>query len=479
MHAPRESASDPDPAPGVATVAPGQTAGAEPTTQQEPTVDPEPARPKAKVSISHSEIMRDAFRGVLFALAIVLLRLPFDRAEPVNDFRLLAYNITQHVLAANAGQAFSVAVVDISQYSNAEPVGKGDAAHTPREPLKNLIKVIAKGHPRAIGIDIDFSPDQNGYIDPNDPNFFQFCQSIKKTTGVPVFLGVERTAALQPDYWLGNSDYADLAASLVVPNGRTQMLYTWTQVGGDATPCITMAAALARADYSSSDKQGNRVPRWLKWALEERIPQTLPRGVRAEGFVVDYGHLAQLSNPSGRIAAVSLFSTDSAALSKEFQNRVALIGDATAGLTGDQFVVADYPSPVPGTLLHACAADTLIRAPLYDFTFPGRLAIDLTVASIIVFTVAALRWREGESETVEALGEQLHKHHLAVTWVVVSTALVIGILQVYRTRVLWDDFPFVVVGLFSHRPAEKWFNATIRKVRRFMRRRPHGRRKTS
>jgi hypothetical protein len=82
--------------------------------------------------------------------------------------------LVQSLLASDLeSQELPIQVVDIGGLEKAPVLGGNDVA-TPRTELFGLIKAIANEGPRAIGVDIDFSPDRNGYKNPaEDPFFFR------------------------------------------------------------------------------------------------------------------------------------------------------------------------------------------------------------------------------------------------------------------------------------------------------------------
>lgn len=59
------------------------------------------------------------------------------------------------------------------------------------------MKAIANGRPRAIGIDIDFSPSNSGFATPRDAEALQAFLSIRKQ-GIPVYVGVFESVVRPP-----------------------------------------------------------------------------------------------------------------------------------------------------------------------------------------------------------------------------------------------------------------------------------------
>jgi hypothetical protein len=113
----------------------------------------------------------------------------------------------------------------------------------------------------------------------------------------------------------------------------------------------------------------------------------------------------------------------------------------------DVFVVPGKPSPYAGVLIHACAAYTLIRAPLYQLTPPGRALFDFLFASAIVLILALIRWHY-ETRAGRPVAEI--RLHVLLTIVTIGIVVFGAVVLVNVTRLMWDDFILVVAALLLH-----------------------------
>jgi CHASE2 domain-containing sensor protein len=172
-------------------------------------------------------ILRHLVKGVCFTMLVLVIKLSVEYSPFGHELERMSFDFLQHLLSA---KEVPVYVVDISTLKPREinRHRKTDIA-TPREELQMLIAAIADEKPKVIGVDIDFAPDKEGFITPGDPAFFAFCRGLRQTgkkAGVPVFLGVERSvkAGLPPDVWLGNKEYAELAACIIIPKQDTRKI---------------------------------------------------------------------------------------------------------------------------------------------------------------------------------------------------------------------------------------------------------------
>lgn len=101
----------------------------------------------------------------------------------------------------------------------------------------------------------------------------------------------------------------------------------------------------------------------------------------------------------------------------------------------------------PGVYLHASAAYTLSRAPLYELKWPGRLAIDALLALAVLLGVTFVQLILGC-----LTGREVAAHWLQVlfTGLVIAAAFVGGVLFVGTTRLMWSDFIMVLLALLLH-----------------------------
>ncbi len=53
-----------------------------------------------------------------------------------------------------------------------------------------------------------------------------------------------------------------------------------------------------------------------------------------------------------------------------------------------------------------------------------------------------------------------------MTWLVILGTFVGGVIFVHKTRVMWDDFPLVVIGLLYHHPVEAALDGLVHRLRK-------------
>jgi hypothetical protein len=395
---------------------------------------------------SPKSIWRDFAGALLFTLALLAAKSLTERTVFGEHVELMTYNLLQHrLLSTRQNEALSVVIVDISDLETVSSTGGTDGRKvTSRVALQHLVQAMADQWPRAIGIDIDFSPDSHGYVTPHDPEFFQFCLDLEAKTHIPIFLGVERALTMPPDVWLGNEDYRDLAASIVIPKDSKKMP-RWIQIGESASRRPTMSAALAGTFQNSS----YQLPEWLGWALEHTSEKRLSEGISVGEFLIDYSALESLERERLRTKNPVVVSDQGWLL----RDKVALVGDATLGKSSDTFVIPDRQEPFPGIYVHASAAYTLIGAPLYELTGTGRWVIDLLLSLLVIGPVALVRLRYGDGTSQELSTERLQS---IMRWLAVTLVVIGGAVLVRTTRLMWDDFMLVAAGLLLHPSAERF-----------------------
>lgn len=400
-------------------------------------------------------VWRDVLRGLLFIFIVLSIKFAVERTTFGKHLELMSYNLLQTQLSA---QPVPVTVVDISDLAPKDFIVDGQTVTaTPREQLKEIIKAIAGQKPKAIGIDIDFSPDEYGYILPSDPDFFQFCLDIGKQQGVPVFLGIKRTIANPPGEWLGSEAYENLAANILIPKDSRRMVDV-IQIEEETAPGATekrskasraMSALLADA-YGH---EGSRRSTFLNWlarsgAIERLSEKQLGAGLSVHDFLVDYGPLESIETIRTTAAAV----LENASQSQRLRGKVVLVGDATLGKATDTFLVPARDQPYPGIFLHACAAYTLIKAPLYELTGKGHVAIDILLSVAILAAIVLMGFHYRDKESRE---RATHRFQGFVTLLVVLAAIVIGVVFVRITRIMWDDFFLALTLLVFHPSIER------------------------
>src|SRR5215813_4193689 len=417
--------------------------------------------PRGKHRFKH--VRRDVLKGILFIAVALAIKLAIEHTTFGKHLAVMDYNLLQTQLSK---EQVPFTIIDVSDLAQKDFVVSGEIVRaTPRDPLKEMIKALADQRPKAIAIDIDFSPDQGRYILASDPEFFEFCQNVIKETGVPIILGIKRTIGDPAADWLGQERYQDLAASILVPRD-TRRMASLIKVEEETAPgdrerrittVPTMSKRLAEIWGQQPDRPAHAL--LLKLGLVERFSeQHLAYGVSPEDFLVDYGFLESIE---------TIKATNSEVLHDQHDRifgKLVLIGDATLGKASDVFSVPGREQPSPGIFLHACGAYTLITAPLYELTHTGRVVIDVLLSAVILvmLILVGLFYR-----TTKAREKATHELRGILTLVTVVTAIVVGAVFVRVTRIMWDDFFLALILLVFHPSIEERIEGlwmTVRKL---------------
>jgi CHASE2 domain-containing sensor protein len=400
----------------------------------------------------------------------------FDQSTPGYLFEGAVYAWSQTLLADLAGDdPLPVMVVDISNLDSNQRPGRP----SPREQLRSLIETIAKeGPPVAIGIDVDFSPDESGWTERGGPQFFDYL-SARRTGGLPIYAGADRTRYLKSENWLGDASYKALAVMLAVHADDNRKMPLWIGTGIPAEVCLaqvatlvgetppeaasgqadclrSMSAALA-LDYQKRQndvyqKHRDHGPRWLK----SFAPLfTIDKKIASGFFMVDYGAVQRLRDQtrqavvSGKQVLLTAKPTSPALL-----NGIVILGNTQWETTLDKYPIPPLQKEVPGVFFHASGVYTLINinGPLREITTWGRNLLDvLAVVICVVLQKLFLRLlqKEPAGESENALRQD--RVRWTVTWFVIVIFLAFAsCLLLFFIRILWTDWPWVAVTLLLH-----------------------------
>ena len=375
---------------------------------------------------------RKPSKAFLSLLLLMLLQRGIESVGSFQKFELAGYNALQLLLDWPSGPPVPIVVVDISDLPP-------KAGITPRPALLALLTTLKDAKARAVGIDIDFSPEHNVFVSPADPVFFAACRSL----GIPVFLGVGRSAGSAREAWLGKREFADLAAAIVVPeasgttgHGGAAGPYPVAipQLGADGIPAELRSMAVALASVSKPDIEDTlTTPGFF---FEPIVERSVGQGRAIPEFTVDYSFIRRLrrTSVSPRWNAEGQLTTsfDAALL----DGRLVLVGDLKGSSDADIFAVAGITGKASGVLLHASATMTLLQGPLRAFKEWLRTTIEIALLAIVPFClsqkVTSRRWR--------------------LFWMIAaSSGIVAGAAAlVLWARVLWFDWLPVLVLVVTH-----------------------------
>jgi hypothetical protein len=385
-----------------------------------------------------SSLGHDVRRSLILSTFIVAATVAVEHTNVGQKLERAGYDLLQTRLKT---AAVPITIVDISR------LRPRPGAATPRGTLREAIDAIADQAPRAIGVDIDFSPDEWGYLDARDPEFFRFCLDTRARKGVPVFLGVGRTVLKPPRLWLGDPQFRGLAAQILTPRDNAQMLLRI----GDEPVNRSMGALLADAylwGETEAPRSGGLASALERWGLAEKSFSRDLGGFSIEEIHVDYGALDVIRRQV--MIDLNPIVLRSPSERSRFEGNVVLLGD-TEGAATDHIHVRGHD--YPGVMFHASAAYTLLAGPLYTVTPAGRLAIDITCILAVLLVLGALHAiyrRQGESRSL-AEG----RLHTVLTILLLLLPAIAGILLVRATRLLWSDFLLTGTALLIHPRLER------------------------
>jgi CHASE2 domain-containing sensor protein len=395
------------------------------------------------------EVWRDLLKGILFIVIVMAIKISIDEhTEFGKQMTLMGYNYLQTKLSSAAPP---ITIVDIGDLPPENIRDNGEMVlATPRPALKEIIEAVAEQHPKAIGVDIDFSPTEIGYVLSSDPAFFDSILDLRKRTGVPVFLGAHRTITRPADEWLGSTRFAPLAANILVPQHNREMLYGFKSTDekheSPATeePSRTMSGLLAAAYVEGHATEQGIHQLLTRLKLAERFSENeLSSGQSAEAFLVDYGAIDSIETIKTKNPDVLRDSSNR----KRLEGKIVLIGDAALGTATDTFVIPAHDKPYAGIFVHASAAYTLIKAPLYHLTHAGHIVLDFLLSGFILCGIVLMKYpyREAEQRDMTEV-----KWRGRLTLLVVLTVIIVGVLSVQITRIMWDDFFLALLLLVFH-----------------------------
>jgi CHASE2 domain-containing sensor protein len=383
-------------------------------------------------------ILHSIWQGLLLTIVLLLAKIAFEKRSLVVQLEEFTYSMLQlRVQSIGAPANLPITVVDISDVEpGTRKLGGETLKFLSRDALQDLIDAIEKHDPVAIGIDADFSPDSSGYVNPRDPVFFNFCLQQK----APVYLGIWRTLGQPPKEWLGAEAYQSLAVNIVILPDHRQMP-EWLRSNGlpDTSPASPSMGAVLASAYRGPTPDP---PAWLQHFVGRVSLKTVSSFSYGQ-FLVDYTPIDVLQSNAIRALGPADVSNQDGRL----RGKLVLIGEVAHSRMPDVFVVPGKPSPYAGVLIHACAAYTLIRAPLYQLTPPGRALFDFLFASAIVLILALIRWHY-ETRAGRPVAEI--RLHVLLTIVTIGIVVFGAVVLVNVTRLMWDDFILVVAALLLH-----------------------------
>lgn len=345
-----------------------------------------------------------------FKLAVVVLviftglKLWFEGTHGGHWLHAQSHLWLQSFIQPPSPDRLPVVVVDITglkpgQFSVTNGSSVTSEFFTPRDKLELAINRIALAQPAVIAIDVDLSLETN--LVP-ESSLALSSASLKRralelsTQSIPVFLGVKRNDGLAPADWLGGDDYIPLAASLARPKGIVRQMPSEFEFPGHTNRLRSLSRALASAYWLRAGAAETSSSGWrphIAWQIVVEAPVEEARDFKLRTFTVDYSPLNILLTNGPSIESVMHVDTNGmiggTSMARLFCNKMVLLGDATPFKGADTAAVPGVEEPVPGVYVHACAAYTLVHAPLWEL----KPAVGLTIAFLCSLGALAFIYR--------------------------------------------------------------------------------------
>jgi hypothetical protein len=384
---------------------------------------------------------------VLNLIKVGLEQTPVGRWAEKQTYAFLAGN-----LPSFAPGGPGVIILDIGHI----PGGDGAVGEPPivtsRKALRELLDAVVAAEPLAIGIDIDFSPNRNGWIDPGDPAFLDHC--LRLSARVPIRVGVFRGMREHPDAWLGLPKYSSLAGAIWLPEEGARRLPISVSAAPGAPELPSLGAAVATGVGRGRNLLAHPLSFMLEpVTVEERAFELHGTPVVFREALVNYALIEQMKGE----APPAVSPADVRKYSDRIKNRVVFIGDLKAGPATDVFPIPGYVRNERGVLLHASLAGTLLAHPIAEFSHTTRIVLDLLLGCVVAGVAIWAKRRYGHREA--------HALEARAIGIAVALVLLCGFAFVIWFRVMWLDFLLVVVFLLLHPGAHAWLSSRIDRFR--------------
>jgi hypothetical protein len=316
-------------------------------------------------------------------------------------------------------------VVDVSPFhtDKSQPVD--------RARLDELVEALLALNVGAVGIDIDFSPDDQGnFITTKDPQLF-----LKWMTFRVVRVGVYRREAHRPETLLGRPEFRELAAGMMLPAEDSRYAYYFSSSGDSGSAgdyLLEMPAALYLV----------RHPRHRLVRADQRglSSSSEAESISVGSYVVDYSDIDRIPRIPYKEKG------DLERWRNLLDQRVVLIADL--GDSSDLRCIASRRDPVNGALIHASAFVTLDRGLLWEIAPRTALQIDLGALLLVLVCMYGIRLMMSSVVAIRALDAQTFE--ILHACILSSLILLAGTLFVHLSRLFWPDFIWLAAGCFLY-----------------------------
>lgn len=417
------------------------------------------------------EVSHRAFilRFVGLALIALASRQLFETTTIGQDFRQFESTVLQAMLGISHNPDYLPIIINIS------PTRKADAP-TDRPLLDGLIKKLDSMQVRAIGIDVDFSPLDDGQpVTPVDWNYFHEWTELAKDSGLELRLGVYRRATDIPAHWLGLQEFVHLAAGIATPSDDQEYNFYSVNTPRSEDQRASQLPPMSVALFTAS---GGKLPSSRVVHRDNDVGL-----LRTSRYRIDYSDsmLRLLSAQTIDYARPEDLDIAEAARKITFRGKVVLIGDST--MPDDQFCRPFSTSPTSGLIAHAASLVTLRQGGLQDIEGGTASALDMAIIALDTFLLWIFhRWRKvplpglpkaraaasarggsvgaaGNVETVTMVqqpaaslddAKRLDVTQMSYCGLVALLTATIGLVVVRMNSVVWPDFLWVSTALLIH-----------------------------
>jgi predicted Ser/Thr protein kinase len=388
----------------------------------------------------------------------------FESSTVGKDFRQFESALLQGTLGtSHDADGFPILV-------NLAPARKPDGP-TDRALLDTLIRKLDLMQVRAIGIDVDFSPLDDGRpVTPDDWNYFHDWAQLAKDSGLEIRLGVYRRATDSPAHWLGRPEFAQLAAGIAIPSDDPEYNFSSIKTPeGEKDPNMVLTP-MAVALYKASG--GKPVPNRIIQSDENDGSLDTAR------YRVDYSDsmMRLLAAQTVDYSRPEDLDTAEKARALTFRGKVILIGDFS--VPGDHFCRPFSITPTPGVVAHAASLVTLRQGGLQDIASAAEAGLDFAAVALASLLLCGLHyWRSRlrhDSPAVRAAAAATPGHSQATvitlaaetvasdanqkpdvidTFYCIIAAVAIGaagLMIVRANRVFWPEFLWISAALLIH-----------------------------
>ena len=382
-------------------------------------------------------LLRYLIVGVVITILLIVLSYFFVTYCPVGHrIETLSFEALQGQFSTfDPKHDLPVVVVDIGAIKTIEPRIDG---HKDRGQLLEVIRAIADQNPQAIGVDILFSPKDGQWRTPEDEGFLEECLKISHEKDVPIFVGVDKEMPLgNPAGWLGSEKFRPMAATIAVYREDAKRIPLWVKEKSRSEALPSLSFSLSQSVLKHGEKKPPP-PFWLRWAIEtiDDLPGRIEESDEIEHAeaLVNYSKLGAIQQTD----LLTMSETSVREFGPKFNERVVILGNGRVAL--DKFGIPGH-LPTSGVYVHASAAYTLIKEPIYELRWTVRVILDALFSAFILLTVARRRWKTDFD---------WHRYQRRLTWGVGFVILLLAFFLARIASVLWLDFVVIMLALLLH-----------------------------